>query len=98
VVTNNGSDADTNVMVGDPMPTGNIYVSSTTTRGTCTGGVMLSCSLGTLQVGDSVTIILVTKPTITGQQLNTATVVGQLQETTLLNNVASASVLVVGTH
>jgi len=97
VVTNNGPLADTNVVVGDPMPTGNIYVSSTTTKGSCTGGVMLTCNLGTLQPGDSVTIILVTTPTIEGQQLNTATVVGDLAETTLANNIASASVVVVTT-
>jgi uncharacterized repeat protein (TIGR01451 family) len=96
VVTNNGPLADTNVTVGDPMPAGNVYVSSTTTKGTCTGGVMLSCSLGTLQSGDSVTIILITTPTVTGEQTNTATVVGDLQETTYTNNVATASVLVVG--
>jgi uncharacterized repeat protein (TIGR01451 family) len=96
VVTNNGPLADTNVVVGDPMPAGNVYVSSTTTKGTCTGGVILSCSLGTLQAGDAVTIILVTTPTVTGQQTNTATVAGDLAETTLANNVATASVLVVG--
>ena len=81
VVTNNGPIVDTNVMVGDPMPAGNIYVSSTTTKGTCTGGVILSCNLGTMQVGDKVTIILVTTPTITGTQMNTATVAGDLPET-----------------
>jgi uncharacterized repeat protein (TIGR01451 family) len=96
VVTNNGPLADTNVMVGDPMPAGNLYVTSTTTKGTCTGGVILSCNLGTLQVGDSVTIILVTTPTVTGEQTNTATVEGDLQETTLLNNVASYTVKVIG--
>ena len=96
VVTNNGPLPDTNVTVGDPMPAGNTYVSSATTKGTCTGGVILSCNLGTLQVGDSVTIIVVTTPTVTGPQVNTAIVVGDMPETTLANNVASASVLVVG--
>jgi len=96
VVRNNGPLTDTNVIVGDPMPAGNIYVSSTTTRGTCTGGVILNCNLGTLQVGDEVTIILVTTPTVTGDQVNTATVVGDLLETTLANNVATATVKVRG--
>jgi hypothetical protein len=98
VVKNNGPLVDTNVMVSDPMPAGNTYVSSTTTKGSCTGGATLSCSLGTLQVGESVTITLVTTPTTTGNQTNTAMVVGHLPETTLTNNTASASVLVVGPH
>jgi uncharacterized repeat protein (TIGR01451 family) len=96
VVTNNGPLADTNVTVGDPMPAGNTYVSSQTTKGSCTGGAILSCSLGTLQVGESVTITLVTHPTNTGEQTNTATVVGDLTETSLTNNTATATVLVNG--
>ena len=98
VVTNNGPSVDTNVMVGDPMPAGNTYVSSSTTAGSCTGGLTLNCNLGTMQVGDSVTITLVTKPTVTGQQTNTATVVGEVPETDLTNNTASASVLVSNHH
>jgi uncharacterized repeat protein (TIGR01451 family) len=98
VVTNNGPLADTNVKVGDPMPAGNTYVSSHPTKGTCTGGAILSCNLGTLQVGESVTITLVTKPSITGEQVNTATVVGDLPETNVENNQASATVLVEGPH
>jgi uncharacterized repeat protein (TIGR01451 family) len=96
VVKNNGPDVDTNVKVGDPMPAGNTYVSVTTTKGSCTGGAILSCSLGTLQVGETVTITLVTTPTVTGIQTNTATVVGTLAETTLTNNTATATVKVIG--
>ena len=98
VVTNNGPGVDTNVTVADPMPAGNTYVSSTTTKGSCTGGALLTCSLGTLQVGETVTITLVTTPTTTGVQTNVATVVGDLPETTLTNNTASATVLVAGPH
>jgi uncharacterized repeat protein (TIGR01451 family) len=96
IVKNNGPLTDTNVQVGDAMPFGNTYVGSTTTKGSCTGGAILSCNLGTLKVGDTVTITLVTTPTIAGTNTNTATVVGDLAETTLLNNTASASVEVKG--
>jgi uncharacterized repeat protein (TIGR01451 family) len=96
VVTNNGPLPDTNVTVGDPMPAGNTYVSSQTTKGSCTGGAILSCNLGTLQVDESVTITLVTHPSLTGEQTNTATVVGDLTETSLTNNTATATVLVNG--
>ena len=92
VVTNNGPDTDTNVKVSDPMPAGNTYVSSTTTQGTCTGGAILNCDLGTMAAGASVTITLITTPSAVGIQTNTATVSGDRPETNLANNVATASV------
>jgi uncharacterized repeat protein (TIGR01451 family) len=98
VVTNNGQLDDTNVTVSDPLPQGNTFVDSTTTQGTCTGGVSLDCSLGTLLAGDSVTVALVTTPTITGIQTNTPVVSGDLPETDPANNTATASVLVVACH
>ena len=92
VVTNNGPSTDTNVKVSDPMPAGNTYVSSTTTQGTCTGGAILNCDLGTMTAGQQVTITLVTTPSASGIQTNTATVSGDRPETNLANNVANASV------
>jgi uncharacterized repeat protein (TIGR01451 family) len=92
VVTNNGPSADTGVKVSDPMPVGNTYVSSTTTQGTCTGGAILNCDIGNMAAGATVTITLVTTPSATGIQTNTATVKGDLPETNLTNNVANASV------
>jgi uncharacterized repeat protein (TIGR01451 family) len=98
IVTNNGPDTDTNVKIADPMPAGNTYVSHTTTQGTCTGGPILTCNLGTMNVGDQVTITLVTAPTTTGQQVNTVTVVGDLPESNTANNTATATVLIAGPH
>jgi uncharacterized repeat protein (TIGR01451 family) len=92
VVTNNGPDADTNVKIVDPMPAGNTFVSATTTQGTCTGGVILNCSLGTMAAGASVTITLVTTPSTVGDQTNTVNVSGDRPETNTANNQASATV------
>ncbi len=97
VVTNNGPDADTGVKITDPMPTGNTFVSATMTQGTCTGGAILSCNIGTMAAGATVTITLVTTPSTTGTQTNTVSVVGDLPETNTTNNTATASVLVTGT-
>ena len=96
VVTNNGPDVDTGVKISDPMPAGNTFVSATSTQGTCTGGAILNCNIGTMAAGASVTITLVTTPSTTGNQDNTVTVAGDRPETNTTNNQATATVLVVG--
>jgi uncharacterized repeat protein (TIGR01451 family) len=96
VVKNNGPDTDTGVTIADPMPAGNTFVSATTSQGTCTGGAILSCNVGTMAAGASVTITLVTTPSTVGAQTNTVTVVGSRPETNTANNTASATVQTVG--
>jgi uncharacterized repeat protein (TIGR01451 family) len=98
VVTNNGPDTDTGVKITDPMPVGNTYVSSSTSQGTCTGGAILTCDIGTMLAGAQVTITLVTTPSTTGVQTNVAAVSGDRPETNTGNNQATASVNVVGPH
>jgi uncharacterized repeat protein (TIGR01451 family) len=94
VVTNHGPDADTGVTIADPMPGGNTFVSATTSKGSCTGGAILNCSIGPMAAGESVTITLVTKPSTAGAQTNTVNVVGDRPETDTTNNTATATVQV----
>ena len=96
VVTNNGPDADTGVTITDPMPNGNTFVSATTTQGTCTGGGILTCDIGPMAAGASVTITLITTPSATGTQTNTAAVSGDKPESNTDNNHATASVEITG--
>jgi uncharacterized repeat protein (TIGR01451 family) len=96
VVTNNGPSAATGVTIADPMPAGNTFVSASSTQGTCTGGAILNCSIGTMAPGASVTITLVTTPSTVGAQTNTVTVAGSRPETNTGNNQASATVQTVG--
>ena len=94
VVGNNGPDAATQVTLADPLPDGTSFVSVSTTQGTCTGGVLISCSLGTVPVGSTVTITLVVTAQQSGVLTNTVTVVGKEAESNTANNQATATTLV----
>ncbi len=96
VVTNNGPSADTGVTIADPMPAGNTFVSAAASKGTCTGGAILNCTIGNMAVGETVTITLVTTPSTVGAQANTVNVVGNRPETNTANNTATATVQTVG--
>jgi len=97
VVTNNGPNGATGVTVADPVPAGTTFVSVASSAGTCTGtGGVVNCQLGSLAVGSSVTITLVTTASATGTLTNTATTVAKEQETNTANNTATASVVVNG--
>jgi uncharacterized repeat protein (TIGR01451 family) len=92
VVTNHGPNADTGVQITDPMPGGNTFVSATSTQGSCSGGAILSCDIGTMPANATVTITLVTTPSTVGAQTNTVTVSGNRPETNTTNNTATATV------
>jgi uncharacterized repeat protein (TIGR01451 family) len=92
VVTNNGPSAATGVVATDPMPAGNTFVSATSTKGSCTGGAILNCTIGPMAAGESVTITLITTPSAAGTQTNTVHVVGDRPETNKGNNDATATV------
>ena len=96
VVTNNGPDTDTGVTIADPMPAGNTFVSATASKGSCTGGAILHCTIGDMAAGEKVTITLVTTPSTVGAQTNTVTVGGSRPETNTANNTATATVQTVG--
>jgi uncharacterized repeat protein (TIGR01451 family) len=98
VVKNNGPNADTGVTITDPLPAGNSFVSASSTKGSCTGGATLTCNIGSMGVGDQVTITLVTMPSSVGSQTNTVSVSGNLPETNTENNSATATVQIVGKH
>ncbi|HEY6055021.1 MAG TPA: DUF5979 domain-containing protein, partial [Gaiellaceae bacterium] len=94
VVTNNGPDTATAVQLADPIPAWSDFVSVTTTKGTCTGGTLVQCQLGTMAAKTSETVTVVVRPTATGTLVNTATVVGHESETDTTNNTATARTLV----
>ena len=95
-VRNLGPDTATNVRVADALPAATNFVSVATSQGTCTGGRIVRCSLGTMLNGGRATITIVVRPTEPGALLNTATVVGEQTEPNTANNRSSAPTLVRG--
>ena len=95
-VRNNGPDTATGVVVADPLPGSVSFASVKTTQGTCTGGILIRCELGTMKSGSVVVITITVTPRQPGIVFNRATVVGNEAETTTANNTASTTTLVKG--
>jgi uncharacterized repeat protein (TIGR01451 family) len=93
-VRNNGPDPVTAVQVSDTLPAGVTHVSTTTTRGTCSGTTTVSCNLGTMPNGATDTITIVVRPTAPGTLSNTATVSSPSHDVNLGNNTSTASTTV----
>jgi uncharacterized repeat protein (TIGR01451 family) len=84
-----------NVVVDDPFPPATTYVSSSTTKGTCTqASDRISCRLGSMAPGESVTITLRLRTTAVGTVRNTGVVVNDIPETDTSNNTSSVTSLV----
>lgn len=84
VLTNNGPDENaTNVTLSDPLPPQVSFVSVNTTQGTCgeAAGVV-TCDIGDIPVGGSVTVTITVLAEATGEALNTVTVTASLEEYT----------------
>ena len=76
-VTNKGPDQATNVQLADPAPAGITYLTATSSQGTCTvAPALVTCSLGTLASGQTVTIAITGRSDTVGSHTNTATVTG----------------------
>ncbi len=73
VVGNAGPDAVPGVGVSDSLPGGQTLLSASSTRGACSGGPAVSCSLGALPSGGFAVVTLVVKAKA-GTATNTATV------------------------
>ena len=76
-VTNKGPDTATNVQLADPAPTGITYLTASPSQGTCNvAPALITCNLGTIAPGQTVTVNATGRATQTGQLTNTATVTG----------------------
>jgi uncharacterized repeat protein (TIGR01451 family) len=97
-VKNNGPDAATGVTATDQLPKSAGYGSVTTTQGTCSlkpEKAIVSCSLGTMASGGTVTIKINVKPAKKGQITNTVSVSSASPaDPNTTNNTASATTTV----
>jgi uncharacterized repeat protein (TIGR01451 family) len=95
-VTNRGPDTATDVQVADPAPAGISYLTAAPSQGTCNlGPSLVTCSLGTIAPGQTVTIAITARATAVGSHTNTATVTGSGgRETNPPDNVDSALTVV----
>jgi uncharacterized repeat protein (TIGR01451 family) len=95
-VTNKGPDTATNVVMADPAPAGIQYQSATPSQGSCAvTPALVTCQLGTLAPGQTVTIAVKGKAIAVGTHVNTATVTGDGgRETNPADNTDSAQTVV----
>ncbi|MEO8383409.1 MAG: DUF11 domain-containing protein, partial [Acidobacteriota bacterium] len=92
VVQNHGPSTATGVTVTDPLPANFSLVSATATQGTCSGTTTVTCNVGTMLNGASVTITIRGTVSAPGTLSNTATVSANEPDPTPLNNVSSVDV------
>jgi uncharacterized repeat protein (TIGR01451 family) len=95
VVTNNGPGAAADAKLTDTFTRRASVVSVRTTTGSCTKAIPLTCSLGTIESGASVTITVVIKPRQSGRgQRNAASATGNGSDATPDNNLDTVDVTV----
>lgn len=71
VVTNNGPDNATGVVLTDTIPASSTFSSVSTTKGSCSGTTTVTCTIGALTVGESATVQLRVVPNTIGTLTNT---------------------------
>ena len=91
IVSNNGPDVATGVVVTDVLPDGFVYVDSVLEKGSYSNGVI---NIDRLAVGERVVLEIICKVKSTGRFVNIANVTGNEFDHDLSNNCANASVLI----
>ena len=91
-VTNVGPSTGADVVLTDTLPVSVTFVSASDGCGEAQG--IVTCSLGTIETGDSATVSIVVTPNSTGDLTNTATVTSSVEDPNIDNNSATANTTV----
>lgn len=94
VTVGNLGPAPSNPALIDDLPSAFTFVSATSSQGSCSGTVQISCSLGALAPGASATVTIKVTPFATGQIANTASVNCGTSDPNCGNNSATVTVTV----
>jgi uncharacterized repeat protein (TIGR01451 family) len=74
---NNGPSTATQVVITDSLPATVTYLSSSSTQGTCSNsGQLVTCAIGTMPAGGTVTVTIRVRPLQPGRILNVTVIVG----------------------
>ncbi len=95
-VANAGPSAATNVALTAALPSSGVLVSVTPSIGACSTGSALSCDLGGIASGGSVTVAFVIQQTTAGASTITVQALGSETDPTPANNTATSTVTVTG--
>ncbi|MGZ8791333.1 MAG: IPTL-CTERM sorting domain-containing protein, partial [Thermoanaerobaculia bacterium] len=90
-VRNNGPATATNVVVSDALPANFAFISATPTQGSCSGTTTVTCNVGTMLSGATVTITIRGTVTTTPSMTNTATVAATETDPVPGNNTSTIS-------
>ena len=90
-VTNTGPLDATGVVVTDTLPLTVTFGSSSASQGTCSGTSVITCNLGSISNGDSVTMTVIVTPTASGTFTNTASITSGVTDPNMANNSATVS-------
>lgn len=93
-VTNLGPSNAANVLLTDTLPLSVTFGSVTSSRGTCSGTSLITCSLGAFNAGASATITVVVTTTAIDTIVNTAVATSSVADPNLANNAAALPIAV----
>jgi uncharacterized repeat protein (TIGR01451 family) len=94
-VSNKGPAAATSVQLADPLDGSLVALSAIASQGACVTAPVVTCSLGAISSGASVTVVVRVRATRAGRVDNTATAIGAEPEANPTDNSATTSTLVV---
>ena len=91
VVRNAGPTSSDGVVVSDSLPSAVSLLDAVPSKGTCSGTAVVTCSLGSMQVGETVSITLTTTARSAGTAASTARVSASTPDPDAANNSATAT-------